>query len=213
MSKLTVTNLKGEAVGSVEIPDAIVDPQHSPQVLQNAIVAHRARHHRGTHSTLTKGEVAGSGKKPWRQKGTGRARAGYRQSPVWRGGGVVFGPKPRDYSKRITQKSVAAALRLAFGQKVSGGGVTIVDAIEIKEPRTRHFVAVMKSLGFERGLVVVDRLSKELALAARNIPGVEVCEARNVNSYQLVKHPRMVLTESGLVELQKRIAVAAEGGS
>jgi large subunit ribosomal protein L4 len=210
MSKLTVSNLKGESVGSVEISDSITKATHSPQVLQDAIVAYRANQRSGNHSTLTKGEVAGSGKKPWRQKGTGRARAGYKQSPIWRGGGVVFGPKPRDYSKPINHKSGHAALRLAFGQKINDGAVTVIDAFDIKAAKTKEFVAALKSLKLDRGLVVVEKVSHELGLASRNISDVEVCEARNLNSYQVLRHARVVVTQAGLVELQKRIAVAAE---
>ncbi len=210
MSKLTVSNLKGEAIGSVDVSDSITQATHSPQVLQDEIVAYRANQRSGNHSTLTKGEVAGSGKKPWRQKGTGRARAGYKQSPIWRGGGVVFGPKPRDYSKPMNLKSSHAALRLAFGQKINDGAVTVIDAFDVKEAKTKEFVAAIKSLKLDRGLVVVEKVSRELGLASRNISDVEVCEARNLNSYQVLRHPRLVVTQAGLVELQKRLAVATE---
>jgi large subunit ribosomal protein L4 len=210
MSTLTISNLKGEAVGSVEISDSIVKSPNSPQVLQNAIVAYHANQRSGNHSTLTKGEVAGSGKKPWRQKGTGRARAGYKQSPLWRGGGVVFGPKPRDYSKTTTRKSGLAALRLAFGQKINYGAVTVVEALEISTAKTKAFVTVLELLKLDRGLVVVDKISPELGLASRNIPDVEVVEARNLNISQVVRHSRLVLTQSGLKELQERIATVPE---
>ncbi len=214
MSKLTVSNLKGESVGSVEIPDAIVNAAHSPQVLQNAIVAYRSNQHRGTHSTLTKGEVAGSGKKPWRQKGTGRARAGYKQSPIWRGGGVVFGPKPHSYHKKFSPKSNRAALRLAFGKQITADAVTIVDAFQIAEGKTKAFVSALKSLNVERGgLIVVDTVSRELSLASRNVPNIEVCEARNLNSYSMLRYPRIIMTTAGLADLQKRIDVATEVGS
>lgn len=211
MSKLTVSNLKGDAVGSIEIPDAIVNADHKPQTLQNAIVAYRANQRSGNHSTLTKGEVAGHGKKPWRQKGTGRARAGYRQSPLWRGGGVVFGPKPRDYSKKVSPKSNRAALRLAFGQRVQGGTLAVIDALELKEAKTKTLAALLKPLQLERGgLIVVDTVSKELGLAARNLPGLEVCAARNVNSYQLLRYPRVLITKAGFEVLQKRLEVETE---
>ena len=211
MSKLTVSNLKGDTVGSIEIPDAIVQADHKPQALQNAIVAYRANQRSGNHSTLTKGEVAGHGKKPWRQKGTGRARAGYRQSPLWRGGGVVFGPKPRDYSKKLSTKSNRAALRLAFGQRVQAGSIGVVDALDIATAKTKAFAALIKPLQLQRGgLIVVDTVSKELGLAARNLPNIEVCAARNVNSYQLLRYPRVIITQAGYEVLRKRIDVETE---
>lgn len=211
MSTLTVSNLKGDTVGSVEIPDAILNADHKPQTLQNALVAYRANQRGGNHSTLTKGEVAGHGKKPWRQKGTGRARAGYRQSPLWRGGGVVFGPKPRDYSKKVTAKSGQAALRLAFGQQVKAQIVSVIDAIELKDAKTKALLALLKPLQLTRGgLIVVDVVSRELGLAARNLPDLEVCEARNVNSYQLLRYPRVLVTKAGLDVLQKRLEIATE---
>jgi len=213
MSNFNVSNLKGETVGSVDIPDSLTKASHSPQVLQDAIVAYRANQRSGNHSTLTKGEVAGSGKKPWRQKGTGRARAGYKQSPLWRGGGVVFGPKPRDYSKHTNQKAGHAALRLALGQKINEGAVTILDMFEVGEAKTKSFAAMLKSIKLDRGIVVVEKISRELGLASRNVSGVEVCEARNLNSYQILCHPRLVVTKAGLAELKKRVAVESEAAS
>lgn len=209
MSTINVTNVKGEAVGSIQVDNSIFESSSSPQVLQNAIVAHRANQRSGNHSTLTKGEVAGSGKKPWRQKGTGRARAGYKQSPIWRGGGVVFGPKPRDYSKGENRKSGYAALRLAVARRIHDGSLTVVDAIEVKEAKTREFTELLKAMKFDRGLVVVEKVTRELNLASRNVEGVEVTEARNLNSYQVMRHPRIVLTKNGLIALQMRI-VATE---
>jgi large subunit ribosomal protein L4 len=214
MSKLTISNLKGDSVGSVEISDDIINATHKPQALQNAIVAYRSNQHRGTHSTLTKGEVAGSGKKPWRQKGTGRARAGYKQSPIWRGGGVVFGPKPHSYHKKLSTKGNRAALRLAFGKQVTAGAVTILDAFEITGAKTKAFVAALKSLNVQRGgLILVDTVSRDLGLASQNVPNIEVCEARNVNSYSLLRYPRIIVTKAGLADLQKRLEVATEAAS
>lgn len=206
MSKLTICNVKGESVGTVDVPAVIADAKHNPQVLQNALIAYRANQRGGNHSTLTKGEVAGNGMKPWRQKGTGRARAGYRQSPIWRGGGVVFGPKPRSYDKKVSRSAGKAALRLAFGRQIGAGAITILESLDLKEAKTKAFTAVLKALNVERGLFVVDVVSRELGLAARNVPGVEVCAARNLNVYQLVRHAKVFVTKAGLGVIEQRLA-------
>lgn len=206
MSKLTICNVKGESVGTVDVPAVIADAKHNPQVLQNALIAYRANQRGGNHSTLTKGEVAGNGMKPWRQKGTGRARAGYRQSPVWRGGGVVFGPKPRSYDKKVSRSAGKAALRLAFGRQIGAGAITVLESLDLKDAKTKAFVAILKALKVEGGLFVVETVGRELGLAARNIPGVEVCAARNLNVYQLVRHPKVFVTKAGLGVIEQRLA-------
>jgi large subunit ribosomal protein L4 len=206
MSKLTICNVKGENVGTVDVPAVIADAKHNPQVLQNALIAYRANQRGGNHSTLTKGEVAGNGMKPWRQKGTGRARAGYRQSPIWRGGGVVFGPKPRSYDKKVSRSAGKAALRLAFGRQIGAGAITVLESLDLKDAKTKAFAAVLKALKVEGGLFVVETVSRELGLAARNIPGVEICAARNLNVYQLVRHPKVFVTKAGLGVIEQRLA-------
>lgn len=206
MSKLTIRNSKGEEVGTIDVPAVIAEAKHNPQVLQNALVAYRANQRTGNHSTLTKGEVAGHGIKPWRQKGTGRARAGYRQSPVWRGGGVVFGPKPRSYDKKVSRSAGKAALRLAINRQAAAGAITVLEALELKDAKTKAFASILKSLKVSGGLFVVDTVSRELGLAARNIPGVELCAARNVNVYQIARHAKVFVTKAGLGVLEQRLA-------
>ena len=170
------------------------------------MVAHRAAKRAGTASTKSKGEVAGSNKKPWRQKGTGRARAGYRQSPVWRGGGVAFGPKPRDYSKKMNRKVARLAFRRAFSEKLTAGQVKVVDNLTVDEAKTKAFVAMMKALGIERKvLVVVDTADDKLLLAARNISGVEVVKAAEASVYQLLRYPEIVVDRAGMDILMARL--------
>jgi large subunit ribosomal protein L4 len=169
-------------------------------------VAHRAAKRAGTASTKSKGEVAGSNKKPWRQKGTGRARAGYRQSPVWRGGGVAFGPKPRDYSKKINSKVSRLAFRRALSEKLTAGHVRIVDILTVEEAKTKSFVALMKALGIERKLLVlVDAVDDKLLLAARNIQGVEVMKAAEASVYQLLRYPEIIVNRAGMDILLARL--------
>lgn len=211
MSALPVHNQQGKAVGEVEIPAVLQAPARASQALVQAVVTLRANARAGTHSTKTKGEVAGSGKKPWRQKGTGRARAGYRQSPVWTGGGVVFGPKPRSYAKALPRQKASLALRKAFANKLKSDGVRILDALALSQPKTKELLAVLKSLNVERGaLVVTDTTSRELLLAARNVPRVEVVRASDVNPLQILKYPHLVITRDGLNRLQDRLGGTQE---
>lgn len=207
MSAVTVVDKAGKSVGQVDFPDALLSPDAGRQALMQAVVTLRANRRAGTHSTKTKGEVAGSGKKPWRQKGTGRARAGYRQSPVWRGGGVVFGPKPRSYAKDLSRKTARLALRRALTEKLAAEQLIVLDGLALAQPKTKEFVAVMKGVKAQGGaLLVVDQMTRELALASRNVPAVEVVTAAEVNPLQLLRHPRVVLTKPGLSRLQARLA-------
>ncbi|HMP75650.1 MAG TPA: 50S ribosomal protein L4 [Kiritimatiellia bacterium] len=211
MSALPVHNLQGQAIGQVEIPEVFLAPARARQALVQAVVTLRANARAGTASTKTKGEVAGHGKKPWRQKGTGRARAGYRQSPVWTGGGVVFGPKPRSYAKSMPKQKASLALRKAISDKLESDGVRVVDALSFAQPKTKELVAVLKSLQVDRGvLLVTDVASRELLLAARNLPRVEVTRASDVNPLQILKYPHLVITREGLNRLQERLGGAQE---
>lgn len=203
--KIKVNNTAGQPVGEFDLSALIRPGRKGDQALQEAVTAYRANQRAGTASTKTKGEVAGSGKKPWRQKGTGRARAGYKQSPVWRGGGVVFGPKPRDYGKRLNKQVARLALGRALSDKITSGGVIVVDQFSVPAPKTRHVVEALEKLqAGPKALVVVDTVSRELSLATRNLPTVEIVSAANVNVYQLVRYPRLVVSQAALGELEKR---------
>jgi large subunit ribosomal protein L4 len=198
--------MKGEQVGEFDLSEDLLVFDKGQQAMHDAVVAYLAHQRAGTASTLNKGEVAGSNRKPWRQKGTGRARAGFRQSPVWRGGGVVFGPKPRKYSKRMPRKVARLALRRAFSEKVAAGAVVVLDELKMAEPRTREFAAMVKALEADRGvLFVVDQVGSNERLASRNLQRVELASAREVNTYQLVRYPMIVLTRSGIEEFQGRL--------
>lgn len=214
MSAVTLHNQQGKSVGQVEIPAVLQAPARASQALVQAVVTLRANARAGTHSTKTKGEVAGSGKKPWRQKGTGRARAGYRQSPVWTGGGVVFGPKPRSYAKALPRQKAALALRKAFSDKLAADGIRVVDSLVLSQPKTKDLLAVLKSLKVERGvLLVTDSTPRELLLAARNLEHVEVTRASDLNPLQVLKYPHLVITRDGLNRLQERLSGGQESAS
>ncbi|NCC49705.1 MAG: 50S ribosomal protein L4 [Spartobacteria bacterium] len=206
MSKLPVRNMKGEQVGEFDLADDLLIFEKGTQALHDAIVAYQANQRQGSASTRNKGEVAGSNKKPWKQKGTGRARAGYRQSPVWRGGGVAFGPRPRSYNKKVLKKVARLAFRRAFSEKVAAGQVIVLDGMHLESSKTRDFASLVKNLEGNRGaLFVMDRVGDNVALASRNIPKVEVTSAESVNTYQIMRYPLIVMTKEGAQELTGRL--------
>jgi len=206
MSSIPVFTMGGEPAGEVEFSDALVEGGAGRQVLQDALVAYRANQRAGTASSKSKSEVAGSNKKPWKQKGTGRARAGYRQSPVWRGGSVAFGPRPRSYRKQMNRKASRLAFRMALREQLQGGGIQVIDEVKIEAPRTGHVAAILKSLGVTgKVLLVVDTMDMNLALASRNLADAEVVEAKDLHTYQLVRYPRILITRDGLAALEARL--------
>jgi large subunit ribosomal protein L4 len=202
--------MEGKSVGTVNVPDALLDTSRGGQAVRDAIVAYRANQRLGTASTKTKGDVAGNGQKPWRQKGTGNARAGYRQSPIWRGGGVVFGPKPRSFNKDLNKKMLRLALAKIVADRVSENAVTVVDQISLPEAKTKPMAQWLKKMGIRRALIVVDQAAPSVLLAARNIPGIEVAQASHVNVYQIARYPRLVITQASLDILQRRATGAKE---
>ncbi len=212
MSKLPIKDLQGKASGEYDIADDLLTYDKGLQALQDAVVRHRANKRQGSASTLTKGEVAGSGKKLWKQKGTGRARTGLRQSPVWRGGGVVFGPKPRDYSKDQNKQEARLAFRRAVSEKIAGGQITVVDELSISAPKTKEFASLMNSLGVEApALFVTQNIDTDLVRASRNIPRVELTTVANLHTYQLLRHPVVVITKEAMASLEDRLRKAKGG--
>lgn len=204
--KLSVSNMQGQSVGSVEIADDLLVKGRGTQALKETVVALRANQRAGTASTKTKGEVAGSGKKPWKQKGTGQARAGYRQSPIWRGGGVVFGPKPRDYGKRIVKGVARMALRRAFSDRIAAGEVLVVEDFSIAQPKTKDFVSALKGLSVDRkALVVLDKVSPEIRRASRNVTTASVVNSADVNVYQMLNSGKLIISKSALAHLESRM--------
>ena len=211
MSKVPLKNVKGDSVGDYEVADSLLLQDKGAQAVHEAVVAYLAHQRAGTASTKSKSEVAGSGKKPWAQKGSGRARAGYKQSPVWRGGAVAHGPQPRKYKKKVAKKVARLAFRRAFSAKVAQGEVLVIDALQLEAPKTKAFAAVLSNLGLERGgLFVVDKLQENLNLAARNLERVEVVTADLVNTYQILRHKQVIITEAGMKILSARLG--EEGG-
>ncbi len=206
MSKIPLKNVKGESVGDYEVADNLLVLDKGEATVHEAIVAYQANQRAGTASTLNKAEVNGSGKKPWKQKGLGRARAGYKQSNVWRGGHAAHGPRPRDYSKSLTKKAAKLAFRRALSAKIDQGDITVIDELTLSAPKTKEFFSVMKNLGLDRGaLFIVDETSDNLLLAARNISRVEVATAKLVNTYQILRYKNVIVTKAGMEALEQRI--------
>ncbi len=209
MSKLAVRNWKGETVGEVEWPDDRLVLDRGDQAVRDAVVAHAAALRAGTANTRGKGEVAGSNRKPWRQKGTGRARAGYRQSPLWRGGGVAHGPHPRSHAARLPRKVVRLAVARAWSSRVADGEVVVLEAVDLPDPKTRHVAALQKALGADGGLLVLtDRPDRRLAMAARNLPRVAVATASEVDVTTILRYPRIAATRAALEVMAARVFAA-----
>ncbi len=205
MSALTVYDKGGAAAGEVEFPDGLLVMKKGTQALHDAVVAEQAARRSGTASSLSKGHVSGSGRKPWRQKGTGRARAGYKQSPVWRGGSAAFGPHPRDFSVKLNRKTAQLAFRRAFSEKLAAGCVKVVDSLHMDAPRTRAFTDLMKALDVPAPALFLSATpERNVRLSARNVAGVELAAAESVSVYQLLRYPRIVLDREGLAVLRRR---------
>ena len=206
MIKLPICNTEGQAIGEHKLSDDLLSTKQGAQAVVETITAIRANQRAGTASTKTKGEVAGSGKKPWRQKGTGRARAGYRQSPIWRGGGVVFGPKPRSYAKDINKKVGRLAFRRAFTERVTAGDVIVLDQFSLPEAKTKHVAALLKKLNANGSvLLVLDQVGRDVALATRNVAKLEVAAANYVNVVQLLRPKKVLISKEALIKLEERL--------
>ncbi len=206
--------MSGKAVGDFEIADGLLERTKGTEAVREAIHAYRAARRAGTASTLTKGEVSGSNRKPWRQKGTGRARAGYRQSPVWRGGAVAFGPRPRNYAVKVNRKVARLAFKRAFTDRLESGELKVIDTLSVPEIRTRHVKEMLKALELDKRVVIVtDGVEKDVALSARNIPGVEVIQATWLHPYHLLGSGCILASKAAMDVIQKRLAGNGAGAS
>ncbi len=213
MSKLKLYNIDGTASGDIELADELLVLGAGEQAVHDVVVATRNAARQGSASSKHKGEVAGSNKKPWRQKGTGRARAGYRQSPIWRGGAAAFGPKPRSYAVKVNKKVSRLAFGRAFSEKVLHNQVMVLDSLTMAEPKTKLFKDLLKSLKIENPvLIVLDTVDTNISLAARNIPKVQVRRASDLSVYELLRYPQIVVTKAGLEVIKQRLA-DGDGGA
>jgi len=184
---------------------ALIEGGRGTQAVHDVVVAMRAARRSGSANTKSKAEVDLSGAKPWRQKGTGRARAGYKSSPIWRGGGVVFGPKPRDYSKKVSKSARRLAFQKALSERINAGDVLTIDAFAVKEVKTRSFVQlVKKQTDARKVLIVSDAFDENTYKSARNVKPVKLATASDVNTEQLLAFEKILVTEKGLEKLAER---------
>jgi large subunit ribosomal protein L4 len=201
---MSSTILTIDAAKSAGIP--VVENGRYTQALHDVVVAYRAARRSGTANTKSKADVNLSGSKPWRQKGTGRARAGYKSSPIWVGGGVVFGPKPRDYRKKVSKTVKRAALNKAISERIKSGDVFSVERIEVSAPKTKEFVGLVSALcGSDSALLVSDSFSEQTYMAARNVQSVHLVRSCDVNAEDLLRFKKVVVTTGALEEIAKRI--------
>ena len=211
MSTIKVFNPAGETAGVLAFADDLLVLDKGEQAVKDVVVAIQNAARAGTADTLRKGEVAGRNKKPWRQKGTGRARAGLRQSPVWRGGGVAFGPHPRDFSVKVNRKVTQLAFTRALSDKIAAGQVSVIEKFNLAEPKTKLLTATLKKLGADRSvLIVLDQYEESVLLAARNLPKVEVVSAAEVDVYSLLLCRSLVATKAGFEALTARMTKKTE---
>lgn len=205
--KLTIKDIKGNNQGELEVKFPLIESGKGTQAVHDAVVAYQAAQRMGTASTKTMGEVAGTGKKPWRQKGTGRARAGSFRSPLWRGGGVVFGPKPRDFAKKVSRSTRQLALRKALSERLRAGDVLVVDELKLESPKTRDFMGVLTALDVTgTALIVSPSTDKNLTLASRNVPFVSLTTSDSLNTYDVLRPDKLVFTRSAFEKLESRLA-------
>ena len=204
MANVKVYNMKGAEVGELELNDSVFGVEYNEPLIHQAVVTYLANGRQGTKSTLTRTEVRGGGIKPWRQKGTGRARQGSIRSPQWTGGGVVFAPKPRDFSQKINKTAKRVALVSALSAKLSDGNMIVVDKIQLENAKTKEMAAVMKALGVEkRALLVVTDEDAAVVRAARNIPDVTTIASELINVYDVVANEKFIATQAAVKKIEE----------
>ena len=203
MANVKVFNMSGSEVGSIELNDSIFAVEVNTHVMHQAVVQYLANKRQGTQSALTRAEVRGGGRKPWRQKGTGRARQGSTRSPQWTGGGVVFAPKPRDYSFKLNKKVKRLALKSALTTKVNDGKFVVVDEINLPEMKTKEMVKVLNNLNANKSLVVLEDANEKAVVAARNIPTVKTASVSTINVYDILKYDSVVVTKAVVEKIEE----------
>ena len=205
MAVCDVLNTRAEKVGEIDLNDSLFNVEIKTGILHEVVCMQRANRRSGSACTKTRGEVSGGGAKPWRQKGTGRARAGSRTSPVWRGGGTVFGPKPRDYSYSMPKKVKRLALKMAMSARNQEGNLVIVDSFELPEIKTKDFVGVMKNFQFDNCLLITSEIDDKISISARNAVGYKVLSVAGLNVYDILKHSKLMLIQSSLAKIEERL--------
>lgn len=195
---------KAEA-GEITLAPEVFEVEVKPEILNLVVRAQRAAKRAGTHSVKGRSDIRGGGAKPWRQKGTGRARAGSSRSPIWRGGAVTFGPQPRDYGFKVNKKVRRLAIKMALSSRLSGENLMVVNGIELPEVKTKLMAGVTEALGLNKALIVAKDLDEKLVLSARNLPGITVQSVEQLNVYDVLRHKQLVLLEGAVESVQERL--------
>lgn len=204
--KISVKNTQGKAAGEHEVKFALIEDGRGTQAVHDTVTAYRAAQRSGTACTKTAGEVAGTNKKPWKQKGTGRARAGSFQSPLWVGGGVVFGPKPRSFAKKVNARTKQLALRKALSERLKAGDVVIIDDIKLASPKTKEVVGVIDALQIDgTAIIVATGENKNLMLAARNLANVWLATSETLNTYDVLRPDKLIFTRGAFEKVEARL--------
>ena len=203
MANVSVYNIEGKEVGSIELNDAVFGVEVNEHLVHMAVLQQLANNRQGTQKAKTRSEVRGGGRKPWRQKGTGHARQGSTRSPQWTGGGVVFAPKPRDYSFKMNKKEKRIALLSALSSKVADNKIVGLDAFNLDEVKTKKFAEVMSNLKVDKALVVIEGENKNVVLSGRNIPTVKVSATNEINTYDVLKYETLVVTKAAVEKLEE----------
>jgi large subunit ribosomal protein L4 len=207
MPTIEVKNLNNEVVGSLDLSDEVFGAPLNEALIYDALKNYQANQRQGTSATKTRGNVSGSGKKLWRQKGTGRARIASLRSPLWKGGGNVHGPQPRDWSYELPKKMKRGALRSALSERLREGNLVVVEDLSLSDHKTKSFVTVAKALGLDKRALIVDaKAAGNFAIAARNVPGISLAADTNVNIYDVLYHEKIVLTREAATVLQEKLS-------
>ena len=205
MLKVHVLDQKGKRISEINLPKEIFGYPYKEHLLYEAVVNYRANQRQGTASTKTRGEVSGSGRKPWKQKGTGRARVGSIRSPLWKKGGTVFGPKPRDYSYRLPKNVKRNALRSALSRKLSDKQMLVLEAMDIKEPKTKEGVKFLEALKLDSALIVDRHQNRNLFLSLQNVPKVKAVDYSQVNTYDVLNYKWLVFSQKAFESFMERL--------
>ena len=203
MATVKVFNMSGSEVGNIDLSDGIFAVEVNEHVMHQAVVQYLANQRQGTQSALTRAEVSGGGRKPWRQKDAGRARQGSIRSPQWTGGGVVFAPKPRDYSFKLNKKVKRAALKSALTTKVNEGKLIVVDELALPEIKTKKMAEVLKNINAVKPLIVIEEGNSNAVLSARNIADVKTAGVNTINVYDILKYDSLVLTKAAVSKIEE----------
>ena len=207
MPVIQVKNMQGADVEELALNDAVFGVEPNKAVMHEVVVNYLAGLRAGTSCTKSRGEVRGGGRKPWRQKGTGRARAGTSRSPLWRGGAIIFGPKPRDYSYRVNKKKVALAMRSALSDKVTENAMFVLDALSFEAPKTKDMIKVLEALGTDKKtLLVLPELDEVVVKSARNIKGITPVTVAELNTYDVLNHNNIVITKDAVAKIEEVLA-------